>query len=166
MQINNDTSKPCLVEARQGLSVLYQNRFLYSKYNPAANIERLVNSLEIKKDTLILCFSPILGYGLESLQKKIPSGCFMLAVEANPHLVELYNIKALPTDIGFLGPDRLKNIYNILTKKNQQFRSKLCIFVLGARKTNVICTFLIQKRRVLRAFIGSHTCFLSMIVLY
>lgn len=119
MQINNDTSKPCLVEARQGLSVLYQNRFLYSKYNPAANIERLVNSLEIKKDTLILCFSPILGYGLESLQKKIPSGCFMLAVEANPHLVELYNIKALPTDIGFLGPDRLKNIYNILTKKNQ-----------------------------------------------
>lgn len=119
MQINNDTSEPCLVETRQGLSVLYKNRFLYSKYNPAANIERLVDSLEIKKDTLILCFSPILGYGLESLHKKIPSGCFMLAIEANPQLVELYKIRPLPANIGFLGPDRLENIYNILTKKNQ-----------------------------------------------
>ena len=67
MSIKNDTNKPCLVETRQGLSVLYENRFLYSKYNPAANIERLVDTLEFKNDTLILCFSPILGYGLNKL---------------------------------------------------------------------------------------------------
>ena len=48
MPITNDTSKPCLVETRQGLSVLYENRFLYSKYNPAASIERLVETLELK----------------------------------------------------------------------------------------------------------------------
>ena len=72
MPITNDTSKPCLVETRQGLSVLYENRFLYSKYNPAASIERLVETLELKNDTLVLCFSPILGYGIKKLAEKLP----------------------------------------------------------------------------------------------
>ena len=91
MLINNDTNKPCLVETRQGLSVLYENRYLYSKYNPAASIERLVDRLELKNDTLVLCFSPVLGYGLKKLAEKLPSGCFMLAIEADAQLLELYN---------------------------------------------------------------------------
>lgn len=138
MPIKNDTNKPCLVETRQGLSVLYESRFLYSKYNPAANIERLVDTLELKNDTLILCFSPILGYGLNKLAEKLPSGCFMLIIEANKDLLELYNQdfidtkkfstqppgdiffpKALTSKIGFLGPSRLNDIYYLLTKKNQ-----------------------------------------------
>ncbi|MBO5730663.1 MAG: DUF115 domain-containing protein [Treponema sp.] len=139
MIINNDTRKPCLVETRQGLSVLYENRYLYSKYNPAASIERLVDSLEFKNDTLVLCFSPILGYGLKKLAEKLPSGCFMLAIEADVQLLELYNTNFFTTNnvaidhisaeetlskssevtIGFLGPQRLDNIYNLLTKKNQ-----------------------------------------------
>ena len=139
MLINNDTNKPCLVETRQGLSVLYENRYLYSKYNPAASIERLVDRLELKNDTLVLCFSPVLGYGLKKLAEKLPSGCFMLAIEADAQLLELYNtdfFTAKKTDIaqfseeetfsesadvtiGFLGPQRLDSIYNFLTKKNQ-----------------------------------------------
>ena len=138
MSIKNDTNKPCLVETRQGLSVLYENRFLYSKYNPAANIERLVDTLEFKNDTLILCFSPILGYGLNKLAEKLPTGCFMLIIEANKDLLELYNQdfinakkfatenpsdtsfpKAAASNIGFLGPSRLDDIYHLLTKKNQ-----------------------------------------------
>lgn len=139
MLISNDTNKPCLVETRQGLSVLYENRYLYSKYNPAASIERLVDSLEFKSDTLVLCFSPILGYGLKKLAEKLPSGCFMLAIEADAQLLELYNTNFFTTNnvdidhisaeetlskssqvtIGFLGPQRLDNIYNLLTKKNQ-----------------------------------------------
>ena len=139
MLINNDTNKPCLEETRQGLSVLYENRYLYSKYNPAASIERLVDTLELKNDTLVLCFSPILGYGLKKLTEKLPSGCFMLVIEADAQLLELYNQnfftqrntdtaqfsteeifpKSSEVTIGFLGPQRLDNIYNLLTKKNQ-----------------------------------------------
>lgn len=139
MLINNDTNKPCLVETRQGLSVLYENRYLYSKYNPTASIERLVDTLELKNDTLVLCFSPILGYGLKKLTEKLPSGCFMLVIEADAQLLELYNQnfftqrntdtaqfsteeifpKSSDVTIGFLGPQRLDNIYNLLTKKNQ-----------------------------------------------
>ena len=126
MPITNDTSKPCLVETRQGLSVLYENRFLYSKYNPAASIERLVETLELKNDTLVLCFSPILGYGLEKLAEKLPAGCFMLAIEADASLLELYHKnffaqenESLAGKIGFLGPNRLHEIYTLLTKKNQ-----------------------------------------------
>ena len=126
MPITNDTSKPCLVETRQGLSVLYENRFLYSKYNPAASIERLVETLELKNDTLVLCFSPILGYGIKKLAEKLPAGCFMLAIEADAGLLELYHKDFFTQEneiaggkIGFLGPHRLQEIYNLLTQKNQ-----------------------------------------------
>lgn len=139
MPIKDDTSKPCLVEARQGLSVLYKNRYLYSKYNPATSIERLVDNMELKNDTLILCISPVLGYGLRKLVEKLPSGCFLLVIEADDNLLALYNhqqshlssnseekltvndflTKNSFAKIGFLGPHRLEYIYTLLTKKNQ-----------------------------------------------
>ena len=119
MSQESNASKPCLVETRQGLSVLYENRFLYSKYNPAASIERLVASLELKKDTLVLCFSPILGYGLNELAEKLPVGCFLLAIEIDEKLMELYGQEPFPAGLGFLGPSRQEDIYSLLTRKNQ-----------------------------------------------
>ena len=80
MPARSEEDKPCLVETRQGLSVLYKNRYLYSKYNPAVGIERLVESLEIREATLVLCFSPVLGYGLQQLAAKMPQNAFMLFI--------------------------------------------------------------------------------------
>ncbi len=119
MQARTDEDKPCLVETGRGLSVLYKNRHLYSKYHPAASIERLVESVEIRRDSLILCLSPVLGYGLERLAKRLPENCFMLVIEADPLLLELYNPTTIPAGAGLLGPEKTGGLYNLLTKKNQ-----------------------------------------------
>ena len=78
---NHDIKKPCLVETRRGFSVLYDNKFLYSKYAPEDSINKVIETLEILPGTLILVFSPILGYGLEKLFDKLPENCFVLAIE-------------------------------------------------------------------------------------
>lgn len=119
MQAGTDEDKPCLVETGRGLSVLYKNRYLYSKYNPVASIERLVESVEIQQDSLILCLSPVLGYGLERLAKRLPENCFMLAIESDPQLLELYNPTTIPAGVGFLGAEKTGELYNLLTRKSQ-----------------------------------------------
>lgn len=119
MQARSEEDKPCLVETRQGLSVLYKNRYLYSKYNPVASIERLVDSLEIREGTLVLCFSPVLGYGLQRLATKLPQNSFMLVVEADPKLLEFYDTTAIPNQVGFLSASQLEDLYKLLTRKNQ-----------------------------------------------
>lgn len=119
MPARSEEDKPCLIETRQGLSVLYKNRYLYSKYNPAAGIERLVDSLEIREATLVLCFSPVLGYGLQQLAAKMPQHAFMLVVEVDPKLMEFYDTTVIPAQAGFFSARQLEDLYKILTRKNQ-----------------------------------------------
>lgn len=83
-----NNQKPCLVPAGQGFSVLYNNRYLYSKYNPIQSCERLISSLNILPGTLIVVFSPVLGYGLQSLIQKIDSESYIMAVETDPLLFD------------------------------------------------------------------------------
>ena len=85
----HDENKPFLVETREGFSVQYKQKFLYSKYSPKKNILNIINNLHILPDTLILCFSPVLDYGLQELSEKLPSNCLMLACEKEPELFEL-----------------------------------------------------------------------------
>lgn len=87
----NDISenKPCLVQTSQGFSVNYKGRLLYSKYNPAKNIVSIVEKTDILSGSIILCFSPILQYGLEELASKLPENCIMLGIEADPELYDL-----------------------------------------------------------------------------
>lgn len=85
LEINNN-QKPCLVNAKQGFSVFYKNIFLYSKYNAASAIEKTIEQLQILPDTLILAYSPVLGYGLKSLFTKLPKNCFVLALEYDENL--------------------------------------------------------------------------------
>ena len=84
----DDSQAPRLVETRRGASVLYRERYLYSKYNPEEAIDRIVACTEIKNQTLIICTSPLLGYGLEKLSEKTPSDSFILLTEGNPDLYE------------------------------------------------------------------------------
>ncbi|HPX28065.1 MAG TPA: hypothetical protein PLG87_14760, partial [Treponemataceae bacterium] len=83
-----NNQKPCLVPAGQGFSVLYNNRYLFSKYNPVQSCERLISSLHILPGSLIVVFSPVLGYGLQSLIHKIDSDSYIIAVETDPVLFD------------------------------------------------------------------------------
>ena len=85
---NSNISKPCLVETRQGFSVSYQEKPLYSKYAPKDSIKKLIDNLTILPNTLILCFSPVLGYGLEELLGKLLENCFILALEKDKNLYD------------------------------------------------------------------------------
>lgn len=84
------SEEPRLVTTGQGFSFLntveYKGRFLYSKYNPTRAIESLIEKTTILPGTLIVIFSPLLWYGLESLKKKLPKECFIIAIEANSAL--------------------------------------------------------------------------------
>ena len=83
--------KPCVVkkiETPQGFSVSYKEHFLYSKYNPSKNILSAVESLSLLPDTIILCFSPLLGYGLKELLNKLPSNCLIILCEAEEALYD------------------------------------------------------------------------------
>lgn len=85
----NEYIKPCLVDTGQGFSVFYQNRHLYSRYNPKRASKAAVSRLVIQPQTLILFLSPLLGYGLEELLSKIPENCFVIGLEADSELYEL-----------------------------------------------------------------------------
>ena len=82
-------NKPCLVETSQGFSVTYKQRFLYSKYNPEKNILQVIDKIEILPGTLILCNSPLLGYGIKEIIQKLPENCILLGCEINEELFSI-----------------------------------------------------------------------------
>ena len=79
-----------MVEAKQGFSVLYKQRFLYSKYAPEASVLKFIDGLTLLPDTLILCYAPVMGYGISELFNKLPSGCHILTVDFDKHLHEFF----------------------------------------------------------------------------
>lgn len=83
-----ENEKPCLVEAKQGFSVSYKNKLLYSKYNPQITVEKSLENLQITGGTLILVNSPVLGYGIEILIKKLPKNSVIIAIEKDKNLFE------------------------------------------------------------------------------
>ena len=74
------------IETKNGFTVLYKNRYLYSRFDAKKNSERLVQSLEIKDESLFFIFSPLLGHGLDLLFEKISGDSFVLAIETDPLL--------------------------------------------------------------------------------
>ena len=83
--------KPCAVqkiETSQGFSVSYKEHFLYSKYNPKKNIITAVENLQLLPGTIILCCSPLLGYGLSELLAKLPENCLIVLCEAERELFD------------------------------------------------------------------------------
>lgn len=83
--------KPCAVqkiETSQGFSILYKEHYLYSKYNPSKNIISAVQNLQLLPGTIILCCSPLLGYGLSELCQKLPENCLIILCEAEHPLYD------------------------------------------------------------------------------
>ncbi|AEE17186.1 6-hydroxymethylpterin diphosphokinase MptE-like protein [Treponema brennaborense] len=110
--------EPCLVQTGRGLSVLYGNRYLYSRYDPAAAAERLADSVQLREDTLILCFSPILGYGLQTLAAKLRQNCRICVVEADPLLFKLYECASYPKGTLVVAPKDVPRLPQILERRN------------------------------------------------
>ena len=80
--------KPCQVPARQGFSVLYKEKYLYSKYNPQQALKNYIEKLHILPETLILAYSPAAWFCLDDLQKILPENCFILGIEFDENLYE------------------------------------------------------------------------------
>lgn len=94
----NDSSKPCLVDTGQGFSVVYKNRHLYSQYNPARAPVSAVTGKNIRPESLVLCFSPLLGYGIPELLSSLPDNSLVLGLEADPVLFE-FTQNNLPAEV-------------------------------------------------------------------
>lgn len=93
--------KPCgilKIETPQGFSLSYKEHLLYSKYNPKKNIVSAVENLQLLPDTILLCCSPVLDYGIPELLQKLPENCLLILCEAEKDLYDfslvegIYNI--------------------------------------------------------------------------
>lgn len=86
--LNEDskTDAPCLIECGQGVSVLYKDRYLYSKYAPSKAINNLIENLTISDNSIVLIFSPALWLGIEKLIEKLPQTSKIVAIEFDNNL--------------------------------------------------------------------------------
>lgn len=113
----NINQTPCAVqkiETSQGVSISYKEHLLYSKYNPSKNIIYAVDNLQLLPGTIILCFSPLLGYGLSELCNKIPENCLIVLCEAEK---ALYDFTVIEKTLKLTGeriihclPEQLNNL--------------------------------------------------------
>ena len=123
-------NKPCLVETSQGFSVTYKQRFLYSKYNPEKNILQVIDKIELLPGTLILCNSPLLGYGIKELIKKLPTNCILLGCEIDEHLFSITKEfcsqyeKIEDANFHLLTPNELKNLPIYLETEAKEYLNK------------------------------------------
>ncbi|MDR2660023.1 MAG: DUF115 domain-containing protein [Spirochaetaceae bacterium] len=86
---NYGADKPYLQQAKRGFSVFYRGRTLLSRFDPVKQAERAVESaLPLKKRTLYLLPSPLLGYGIPLIMNNLPTGSALLCVEADAALAE------------------------------------------------------------------------------
>lgn len=119
--------KPCIVQTNQGFSVSYKGKFLYSKYNPTKAILQTINNLQLLPQTLILCISPVLNYGLQELSQKLPENCLLLGCEADSNLStfeqENLNDYTPIKNFSFLTKDEMYNLAVILNKNDYTLKS-------------------------------------------
>ena len=127
MEEEINEAKPCLVQTAQGFTVSYKEKLLYSKYNPSKAILQSIQKLEILPQTVILCVSPVLPYGLKELNQKLPQDSVMLACEYDSKLYDfiLQNNKKDFEELknfSFLSREQLLDLGPLLLNMNKGFR--------------------------------------------
>lgn len=125
---NSNIIKPCLVQTAQGFTVSYKEKFLYSKYNPSKSILNIIENLNIQPQTIVLCVSPVLPYGIKELAQKLPEDCIMLACEYESELYSFMMENAGEQDFcnsnfSYLTKDELLELGPLLSKKNITLQS-------------------------------------------
>ena len=140
--------KPCLVQTKQGFSVSYKNKLLYSKYNPISPIEKSIENLSIPEGTLVLAFSPVLGYGLDLLLSKIQKSSFLFLIENDFSLFEfsfncpeskIKNLDLNQSNICYKNLQTQNDIYKIFNDKKFLDKLKTCKRVIKIN-LSAICT--------------------------
>lgn len=124
---------PCFVQTQQGVSIKYQEKFLYSKYNPAKNIESIIEKLEVLSGTIFLCNSPVLNYGINSLLNKLSNDCLIILCEIDNNLrnnINEYYRKDYISNNRVIYPsiDELYDLPVLINKKNYKFSDNKEIF--------------------------------------
>ena len=124
-------TKPCIVPAKQGFTLLYKDKFLYSKYNPEKTIMQSLSAVNIQAGTVILCNSPALFYGLKELIAKLPQDSFIIFCEFDSQLnafsreqLKNYLIENQIHDTRFSFPE-VSELYDLpvfINKKNYTFK--------------------------------------------
>ncbi len=117
----SNSKKPCLVQTAQGFTVFYDNKYLYSKYNPQKTVNQIIQNLNILPQTVILCVSPVLNYGLAQLAQKLPQDCLMIGCELDDNLFD------------FIEENKNTPECNFSDIKNFSFLSKNELYNLGPR---------------------------------
>ena len=148
MNNNIIKEKPCVVAAKQGFSVSYNNRFLYSQYNPSKLIIEKINSLNNLPGTIFLCNSAILEYGILELYNKLPENCLMFLCEFDSNLYQLmkdsYNKlleKNKLSNVAILTPQELYSLPSIIHQTNYTFENGFVFTSLGFYKRFVRIDF-------------------------
>ena len=148
MNNNIIKEKPCVVAAKQGFSVSYNNRFLYSQYNPSKLIIEKINSLNNLPGTIFLCNSAILEYGILELYNKLPENCLMFLCEFDSNLYQLmkdsYNKlleKNQLSNVAILTPQELYSLPSIIHQTNYTFENGFVFTSLGFYKRFVRIDF-------------------------
>jgi hypothetical protein len=81
--------RPEILDTGKGRTVVYRGRALYSRYDPSRDPAKAAANLAISGETLVLCVSPLLGYGLDSILEKLPENGLVLALESDERLMSL-----------------------------------------------------------------------------
>lgn len=81
--------RPAILETGRGPTVVHNGRALYSRRDPSRDPIKTVAALAIPDETLVLCVSPLLGYGLDLLLEKLPPHGLALALECDEDLMAL-----------------------------------------------------------------------------
>lgn len=115
---NLQNEKPCLEQAKQGFSVTYKNKYLYSKYNPQQTIEKLISEFKIQENTLVIINSPVLFYGIDLLINKLPQNSIILAIEHDKNLYD-FSINCSESNIKKIQNNLFNFIYLNLQTENE-----------------------------------------------
>lgn len=110
---NQNFETPSLVETRQGVSVLYKDHFLYSKYDPSKAILNIISNLSIPEYSIILIFSPVLWLGLKELLAKLPATSSIAVFEYEKPLFDFAQ-ENFPNEL----KDHLNNKIQIFNKSS------------------------------------------------
>lgn len=99
-------TKPLLFQTDKGVSIKYNNRFIYSKYAPVKGAEKFISDLILTEETMFLIPSPLLGYGLNILKEKMPTNSILILIEVDEDLLNLsdsnLNIKLIKNGFDFI----------------------------------------------------------------
>lgn len=81
---------PRRVQTRRGFSIIYKNKSLLSSIDPVGRADKTAESVQILPQTLYVVLSPLFGYGLKRLIKRIPESSAVLCIECDAQLDQLF----------------------------------------------------------------------------